>query len=73
MIVNKTAFLADIENMVETLYYSHIEAVTIWCENHHIEPELVAKIIAKNKHLKSAIKREAEELHFLKKRKTRAA
>lgn len=63
-----TNFSLQIEEIVEELDVSYIEAVVIYCERTGFEIELASKLITTN--LKSKIRSEAEELHYLPKSNT---
>lgn len=56
-------FSFEIERLVEDKDISYIDAVVLYCEETGFEIELAAKLISGA--LKSKIKIEAEDLHFL--------
>lgn len=59
-------FAYEIEKIVNRDSNSnYISAIIEFCENHSIEPELIAKIIPKT--LKQKVKNDATKLNFLKK------
>jgi hypothetical protein len=64
--INK--FSMEIENLVYMKDISYIDAIIIYCEKTGFEIETAAKLVSGV--LKSKIKLEAEELHFLKKSNT---
>lgn len=58
----------EIEDMVEDLDISYIEACVSYCEKSGMEMETLGDIIEKNQVLKAKIQREAEDLHYMKKK-----
>jgi len=63
-----TDFSMKIEELVWMKDVSYMEAIILYCEETGFELELAAKLISGN--LKSKIKIEAEELHYLPKSNT---
>jgi hypothetical protein len=63
-----TTFSLNIESFVNKKNVSYMEAVVLYCEETGLEIELASKLISGS--LKSKIKIEAEELHFLPKSNT---
>ena len=63
-----TNFSFKIEEIVEDKDVSYMDAVLIFCEESGFEIEVAAKLISSS--LKSKIKIEAEDLHFLPKSNT---
>lgn len=63
-----TTFSLEIETIVKNKQIPYMDAVLLHCENLGLEVELAAKLISGA--LKSKIKIEAEELHFLPKSNT---
>jgi hypothetical protein len=63
-----TNFSFKIEEIVEDKDVSYMDAVLIFCEETGFEIEMAAKLISSS--LKSKIKIEAEDLHFLPKSNT---
>lgn len=61
-------FSMAIEELVYMKDIPYIDAICIYCEENEFEVELAAKLVSGV--LKSKIKLEAEELHFLKKSST---
>lgn len=61
-------FSFEIERIVEEKDVSYIDAVVLYCEETGFEIELAAKLVSGA--LKSKIKLEAEDLHFLPKSNT---
>lgn len=61
-------FSFEIEKIVEEKDVSYIDAVVLYCEETGFEIELAAKLVSGA--LKSKIKLEAEDLHFLPKSNT---
>lgn len=61
-------FSTKIEDMVNYLDVSYMDAVLLYCEETGLEVELAAKLVQGS--LKSKIKIEAEALHFLPKSNT---
>lgn len=61
-------FSFEIERIVEEKDVSYIDAVVLYCEQTGFEIELAAKLVSGA--LKSKIKLEAEDLHFLPKSNT---
>lgn len=61
-------FSFEIEKIVEEKDVSYIDAVVLYCEQTGFEIELAAKLVSGA--LKSKIKLEAEDLHFLPKSNT---
>lgn len=57
------SFSYQIEKIVKDKSVTYIEAMILYCEETGFEVELAAKMISGT--LKSKIKMEAEELHFL--------
>lgn len=64
-----TTFSLMIESLVKEKKYSYMDAIIFHCEKTGLEVEVAAKLISGA--LKSKLKSEAEELHFLPKSKTR--
>lgn len=64
-----TNFSIQIEDIVRMKQTSYMDAIILYCEQTGLEVEVAAKLISGN--LKSKIKVEAEELHFLPKSETR--
>ena len=62
------SFSCEIERIVYEQDVSYMDAILIYCENTGFEVELAAKLISET--LKSKIKMEAEDLHFLPKSNT---
>ena len=62
------SFSCEIERIVYDKDVSYMDAILIYCENTGFEVELAAKLISET--LKSKIKMEAEDLHFLPKSNT---
>lgn len=56
-------FSFEIEKIVEEKDISYMDAVILYCENTGYEIEIAAKLVSDA--LKSKIKLEAEDLHFL--------
>ena len=56
-------FSYEIERIVYDKDVSYMDAIILYCENIGLEVEIAAKLISDT--LKSKIKMEAEELHFL--------
>lgn len=56
-----------IEEMVETLGISYMEACVEYCQKYDVEEQQLGDIIKKNQNLKSKLHAEAEKLHNLKK------
>ena len=63
-----TSFSLAIENMAREKNTSYMDAIILYCEQTGFEIEVAAKLISGT--LKSKIKMEAEELHFLPKSNT---
>jgi hypothetical protein len=63
-----TTFSFKIEEIVEDKDVSYMDAVLLYCEQTGFEIEVAAKLISSS--LKSKIKIEAENLHFLPKSNT---
>jgi hypothetical protein len=63
-----TTFSLTIETIVHEKQISYMDAILLHCQNTGLEVELAAKLISGA--LKSKIKIEAEELHFLPKSNT---
>jgi hypothetical protein len=61
-------FSMQIEKLAKEKNTSYMDAIILYCENTGFEVEVAAKLISSN--LKSKIKMEAEELHFLPKSNT---
>lgn len=61
-------FSLAIESFVREKHTTYMEAIILHCENTGLELEVAAKLISKS--LKSKLKSEAENLHFLPKSKT---
>lgn len=55
-----------IEDIVEELDVSYMEACVVYAERFGIEIETIGEIIEKNQCLKAKIQAEAEDLHYLK-------
>lgn len=62
-------FSIQIEDIVQCKNTSYMEAILLYCEQTGLEVEVAAKLISGA--LKSKLKIEAEDLHFLPKSKTR--
>ena len=67
-VLKNNNFVEDIEKLCKTKNIEYIDAVVMYCEQTGFELETAAKLISGV--LKSKIKLEAEELHFLKKATT---
>jgi hypothetical protein len=63
-----TSFSLNIEELVWEKDITYMDAMMLYCEQHNFELEIAAKLISGA--LKSKIKLEAEELHFLPKSNT---
>lgn len=63
-----TNFSYEIERIAKDKSVSCMDAILLYCENTGLEIEVAAKLISNT--LKSKIKMEAEELHFLPKSNT---
>jgi hypothetical protein len=63
-----TTFSLHIETIVKEKKVSYMDAVLLYCDNTGLEIELASKLVSGA--LKSKIKVEAEELHFLPKSNT---
>lgn len=63
-----TNFSLEIENIVWDKDISYMDAIILYCEKTGFEVEVAAKLISGA--LKSKVKIEAEELHFLPKSNT---
>lgn len=63
-----TTFSFKIEEIVEEKDVSYMDAILLYCEQTGFEIEVAAKLISSS--LKSKIKIEAENLHFLPKSNT---
>ena len=61
-------FSLEIENLAAEKKTSYMDAIILYCEQTGFEVEVAAKLISSS--LKSKIKMEAEELHFLPKSNT---
>lgn len=61
-------FSVQIENIAKDKHISYMDAIIFYCEETGFEIEVAAKLISAS--LKSKIKIEAEELHFLPKSDT---
>ena len=63
-----TNFSVHIEKLAKDKHISYMDAIILYCEETGFEIEVAAKLISST--LKSKIKMEAEELHFLPKSET---
>lgn len=63
-----TTFSLNIETIVKEKKVSYMDAILLYCDNTGLEIELASKLVSGA--LKSKIKVEAEELHFLPKSNT---
>lgn len=61
-------FSLEIETMVREKSIPYMDAILLYCESTGLEVELAAKLVSSV--LKSKLKAEAEELHFLPKSNT---
>lgn len=61
-------FSISIEEIVQEKGVSYIDAIVMYCEETGYEVEVIAKLVSAN--LKSKIRVEAEDLHFLPKSNT---
>lgn len=61
-------FSVHIEKLAKDKHISYMDAIILYCEETGFEIEVAAKLISST--LKSKIKMEAEELHFLPKSET---
>lgn len=61
-------FFGDIERHVATGDVSYIDAIIHYAETHDLEVEYLAQLASKNPNLKAKLQREAESLHFIKKK-----
>lgn len=64
-----TSFSLSIETLVETKTISYIDAIVHYCQINGLEVELAAKLLSGA--LKAKLKKEAEELHYIARSKTR--
>jgi hypothetical protein len=62
-------FSLTIERFAQEKQTSYMDAIVLYCEKTGLEVEIAAKLISNA--LKSKIKTEAENLHFIPKSKTR--
>lgn len=63
-----TTFSLNIETIVKEKKVTYMDAILLYCDNTGLEIELASKLVSGA--LKSKIKVEAEELHFLPKSNT---
>lgn len=66
--LNSVIFTIEIEQLVKELNISYIDAVLLYCEISDLEIEVVSSLIHGS--LKSKIRTEAEDLHFLQRSNT---
>lgn len=64
-------FFGDIESLVKKSGVTYIDAIIHYAEQHDLEVEYLAGIASKNPQLKAKLQKEAESLHFIKKRTSR--
>lgn len=56
----------EIEDMVEEMNITFMEACILYCEKNDLEIESLGDILKKNQSIKSKIRYEAENLNFIK-------
>ena len=61
-------FSLKIEDLVETKGIPYMEAIVLYCEKHELEIEVAAKLLSEI--IRSKLRIEAEDLHFLPKSNT---
>ena len=64
-VVDVKLFLKDIEVLVSEKKMEYIDAVVYYCEKNNMEIETAAQLIKQNQRIKSKIRNEAEDLHYL--------
>ena len=65
---NKLAIIgAQLDNIVDIYDVSYMEACIMYCDKYEVEIELLGELITSHQRIAAMIKREAEELNFLKK------
>jgi hypothetical protein len=63
--MNATKFSLEIETLVLKEKMNYIEAIVLFCEENSIEVDSISKLISKP--LKEKLKRDAQDLNFMKK------
>lgn len=60
-------FAEEIENIVEEKDVDYLEAIIYYCESNGIEPDTIAKMVARNQTLKSKLYTECMQLNLVEK------
>ena len=68
MILTKKKFSTSIEQLVIDKRCSYIDAIVLFCQENHLEPDSVSRLITKG--LKEKIEANARDLNFLEKTAT---
>jgi len=63
--MNAAKFSLEIETLVLKQKMNYIEAIVLFCEENNIEVDSISKLISKP--LKEKLKRDAQDLNFMKK------
>jgi len=63
--MNAAKFSLEIETLVLKEKMNYIEAIVLFCEENNIEVDSISKLISKP--LKEKLKRDAQDLNFMKK------
>ena len=59
------AFIAEIENMVESGHGSYIDVVVEYCQKNNMDVETAASLLKNSAKIKSKIQKEAEKINLL--------
>ena len=63
--MNAAKFSLEIETLVLKQKMNYIEAIVLFCEENNVEVDSISKLISKP--LKEKLKRDAQDLNFMKK------
>lgn len=63
--IDTKSFYNAIDNLVIKHNMKYIDAIVFFCENNDVEIETAASMIASNYRIKSLLKMEGEELHYI--------
>jgi hypothetical protein len=68
--INTNEFISDVEILHKTLSLSYMEAIVYWCDARNLDVESISHIVKKNRVMKSRLKTEAEDLNYIKRKKS---
>jgi hypothetical protein len=70
LVINANEFISEIEVLHKSLGLTYMEAIVYWCEARALDVESVSHIVKKNRVMKSRLKTEAEDLNYIKRKKS---